>query len=36
MDLLDTDLEDYADVFDDTLGVSGFLNRAKDKQIIFV
>jgi len=36
MDLLDTDLEEYADVFDDTLGVSGFLNRAKDKQIIFV
>ena len=36
MDLLGTDLDDYADVFDDTLGVSGFLNRAKDKQIIFV
>ena len=36
MDLLDQDLDDYVDVFDDTLGVSGFLNRAKDKQIIFV
>ena len=36
MDLLGNDLEDYADVFDDKLGVSGFLNRAKDKQIIFV
>ncbi|MFW6003815.1 MAG: DsrE/DsrF/DrsH-like family protein [Halanaeroarchaeum sp.] len=37
MDLLGTDLEDYVDdVFDDVLGVSGFLNRAKDKQIIFV
>lgn len=36
MDLLDTTLDDYVDVFDDTLGVSGFLNRAADKQIIFV
>ena len=37
MDLLGTDLDDYVDdVFDDVLGVSGFLNRAKDKQIIFV
>jgi len=36
LDLLGTDIEDYADVFDDTLGVSGFLNRAKDKQVIFV
>ncbi|MBS3760810.1 DsrE/DsrF/DrsH-like family protein [Halodesulfurarchaeum sp.] len=36
MDVLGNDLEDYVDVFDDTLGVSGFLNRAKDKQIIFV
>jgi peroxiredoxin family protein len=36
MDLLDTDLDDYVDVFDDTLGVSGFLNRARDKQVVFV
>jgi peroxiredoxin family protein len=36
MDLLDTDLDDYADVFDDSLGVSGFLNRAADKQVVFV
>jgi peroxiredoxin family protein len=37
MDLLGTEMDDYVEgVFDDTLGVSGFLNRAKDKQIIFV
>ncbi|MGM0371300.1 MAG: DsrE/DsrF/DrsH-like family protein [Halobacteriota archaeon] len=36
MDVLGNDLDDYVDVFDDTLGVSGFLNRAQDKQIIFV
>lgn len=36
MDVLDNDLEDYVDVFNDTLGVSGFLNRAQDKQVIFV
>jgi peroxiredoxin family protein len=36
MDLLDSDLDDYVDVFDDTLGVSGFLNRAQDKQVVFV
>ena len=36
MDLMGTTLEDYVDVFDDTLGVAGFLNRAADKQVIFV
>ncbi|MFB6165253.1 MAG: DsrE/DsrF/DrsH-like family protein [Haloarculaceae archaeon] len=36
MDLLDTTLEDYVDVFDDTLGVAGFLKRARDKQVVFV
>jgi peroxiredoxin family protein len=36
MDVLGNDLEDYVDVFEDTLGVSGFLNRAQDKQVIFV
>ena len=36
MDVLGNEIEDYVDVFDDTLGVSGFLNRAQDKQIIFV
>ena len=36
MDLMDNDLDDYVDVFDDTLGVAGFLNRASDKQVIFV
>jgi len=36
MDLLDTDLDDYVDVFEDTLGVAGFLNRAQDKQVVFV
>ena len=36
MDLTGTELDDYVDVFDDTLGVAGFLNRASDKQVIFV
>lgn len=36
MDLLDTELDDYVDIFDDTLGVAGFLNHAADKQVIFV
>lgn len=36
MDLLDTTLDDYVDVFEDTLGVAGFLNRAQDKQVVFV
>ncbi len=36
MDVMDTDLEDYVDVFDDTLGVAGFLNQAADKQVLFV
>jgi peroxiredoxin family protein len=36
MDLLDSDLDDYVDVFDDSLGVAGFLNRAQDKQVVFV
>mgnify|MGYP000513050912 CR=1 FL=1 len=36
MDLFGTDLDDYVDVFDDTLGVAGFLNRAADKQVVFV
>ncbi|MFB6104946.1 MAG: hypothetical protein ABEJ57_07710 [Halobacteriaceae archaeon] len=36
MDALDKDLDAYADVFDDVLGVSGFLGHAEDKQVIFV
>lgn len=36
MDLLGTSLDDYVDVFEDTLGVAGFLNRAQDKQVVFV
>ena len=36
MDLLGTEMDDYVDVFDEALGVSGFLNRAQDKQVIFV
>ena len=36
MDMLGKDLEEYVDLFDDVLGVSGFLNRAQDKQVIFV
>jgi peroxiredoxin family protein len=36
MDALGKALEDYEDVFDDVLGVSGFLTRAEDKQVMFV
>ena len=36
MDLLGKSIEDYVDLFDDTLGVSGFLTKAADKQVIFV
>jgi peroxiredoxin family protein len=36
MDALDKDLDDYADVFDDVLGVAGFLGHAEDKQVMFV
>lgn len=36
MDLLDRELDDYVDVFDDVLGVSGFLKKARGKEIIFV
>ncbi|MFB6130012.1 MAG: DsrE/DsrF/DrsH-like family protein [Salinigranum sp.] len=36
MELMGKTLEDYVDVFDDKLGVAGFLNHAQDKQIIFV
>ena len=36
MDLTDTELDDYVDIFDDTLGVAGFLTRAADKQVVFV
>ncbi|WP_335998800.1 DsrE/DsrF/DrsH-like family protein [Halorientalis halophila] len=36
MDLMGQDLDDYVDVFDESLGVSGFLNRAQDKQVVFV
>ena len=36
MDLLGKSIDDYVDVFDDVLGVSGFLTRAEDKQVIFV
>jgi peroxiredoxin family protein len=36
MDMLGKDLDDYVDLFDDVLGVAGFLNRAQDKQVIFV
>jgi peroxiredoxin family protein len=36
MDLMGKDLADYHEVFDDSLGVSGFLNRARDKQVVFV
>ena len=36
MDLLDKEMDDYADLFDDVLGVSGFLTMAEDKQVMFV
>lgn len=36
MDLLDRTLDDYVDLFDDVLGVSGFLTHAQDKQVVFV
>ncbi|MFB6146203.1 MAG: hypothetical protein ABEJ08_00765 [Halobacteriaceae archaeon] len=36
LDLLEKSLDDYADVFDDVLGVSGFLQHAEDKQVVFV
>ncbi len=36
MDLLDRSLDDYVDLFDDVLGVSGFLTVAQDKNVIFV
>ncbi|EFW93781.1 hypothetical protein ZOD2009_01520 [Haladaptatus paucihalophilus DX253] len=36
MDLLGNTLDDYVDVFDDELGVAGFLERAQDKNVIFV
>ena len=36
MDLLGKSLDDYVDLFDDVLGVSGFLTKAADKQVIFV
>ena len=36
MDALGKDLDAYEDVFDDVLGVSGFLTRAADKQVMFV
>jgi peroxiredoxin family protein len=36
IDALGKSIDDYADVFDDVLGVSGFLAYAQDKQVIFV
>jgi peroxiredoxin family protein len=36
MDLLEKDMDDYADLFDDVLGVSGFLTMAQDKQVMFI
>jgi len=36
MDMLGKDLDEYVDLFDDVLGVAGFLNRAQDKQVVFV
>jgi len=36
MDVMGTDIDDYVDAFGGTLGVAGFLNRAQDKQVLFV
>jgi peroxiredoxin family protein len=36
MDLLEKDMDDYADLFDGVLGVSGFLSKAEDKQVMFI
>ena len=36
MDMLDKRLDQYADLFDDVLGVSGFLTMAEDKQVMFI
>jgi len=36
MDMWGRELADYVDLFDDELGVSGFLGKAEDKQVIFV
>ncbi|WP_435348236.1 hypothetical protein [Haloarchaeobius sp. HRN-SO-5] len=36
MEMWGRELEDYVDIFDGELGVSGFLNRAADKQVVFV
>ncbi|MFC7044577.1 DsrE/DsrF/DrsH-like family protein [Halobacteriaceae archaeon GCM10025711] len=36
MDLMGKELDDYVDLFDGELGVSGFLQKAADKQVMFV
>jgi peroxiredoxin family protein len=36
MDVMGRTLDDYIDVFDDKLGVAGFLGKAEDKQVVFV
>jgi peroxiredoxin family protein len=36
MDVAGRSLADYVDVFDERLGVAGFLNHAADKQVVFV
>jgi peroxiredoxin family protein len=36
MDMLGKDLDEYVDVFDDVLGVSGFLKVARERQVVFV
>ena len=36
MDVMDRELDDYVDVFDDVLGIAGFLAHAEDKQVVFV
>lgn len=36
MEMWGRELDDYVDLFDGELGVSGFLGKAEDKQVIFI
>ena len=36
MDLLGKSIEDYYDVFDEVLGVAGFIGKAEGKEVLFV
>jgi peroxiredoxin family protein len=36
MEMMGRTLDDYVDVFDEEMGVAGFLNHAMDKQVMFI